>query len=243
MDNTGNVTLMPNEAGQIQAINLMALQNMQNYLKMLVFNINVVQQDQSALMQQTIDANNALSPTAANTSSPVSSDPRFTPISERINRLPVKTTTRVRNQKSSGLLWDLMSQKYSAKKIKKVEEESDPDECSEEGETYRKLNGLYIPVLKNQAPPVKRENICGHPERSHYARGLCGSCYHRVGRGKKPWNCSHDKLYALGLCHKCYTAKNRQMKKDQTNSTTPIKQEDNECENEEDFEVEVKQEF
>mmetsp|Transcript_14006 Transcript_14006/g.16146 ORF Transcript_14006/g.16146 Transcript_14006/m.16146 type:complete len:104 (+) Transcript_14006:169-480(+) len=73
-----------------------------------------------------------------------------------------------------------------------------------------------IPVIKNQVSHIRRSNICGHPEREHYARGLCGSCYHRTGRDKKPWNCSHDRLYALGLCHKCYTAKNRQIKREKT---------------------------
>lgn len=47
--------------------------------------------------------------------------------------------------------------------------------------------------------------VCGHENRQHYAKGLCGNCYRRVGRTKKPWKCNHEKLYAAGLCQNCYT--------------------------------------
>lgn len=33
---------------------------------------------------------------------------------------------------------------------------------------------------------------------------MCNNCYHKYGRTKKPWNCSHDKLYAAGMCQNCY---------------------------------------
>jgi hypothetical protein len=33
---------------------------------------------------------------------------------------------------------------------------------------------------------------------------MCNNCYHKYGRIKKPWNCSHDKLYASGMCQNCY---------------------------------------
>lgn len=39
-------------------------------------------------------------------------------------------------------------------------------------------------------------NVCGHPEKEHYAKGMCNNCYHRVGRNKAPWLCNHSKLYA-----------------------------------------------
>ena len=39
-------------------------------------------------------------------------------------------------------------------------------------------------------------NTCGHPEKEHYAKGMCNNCYHRVGRNKAPWLCNHSKLYA-----------------------------------------------
>jgi hypothetical protein len=51
---------------------------------------------------------------------------------------------------------------------------------------------------------IRKHNLCGHPEREHYAKNLCYNCYHRHGRNKKPWNCTHDKLYAQGLCQNCY---------------------------------------
>jgi hypothetical protein len=42
----------------------------------------------------------------------------------------------------------------------------------------------------------KRNNDCGHPDKEHYAKGMCNNCYHKYGRTKKPWICGHDKLYA-----------------------------------------------
>ena len=59
-------------------------------------------------------------------------------------------------------------------------------------------------------------NVCGHPEKEHYAKGMCNNCYHRVGRNKAPWLCNHSKLYACinyiicligGLCQNCYINK------------------------------------
>jgi len=50
----------------------------------------------------------------------------------------------------------------------------------------------------------KRHNVCGHPEKEHYAKNLCYNCYHRRGRTKKPWKCNHERMYARGLCQNCY---------------------------------------
>ncbi|CAD8044412.1 unnamed protein product [Paramecium primaurelia] len=50
----------------------------------------------------------------------------------------------------------------------------------------------------------KKTNTCGHPDKEHYAKGMCNNCYHRLGRNKQPWLCSHKKLYACGLCQNCY---------------------------------------
>jgi len=47
---------------------------------------------------------------------------------------------------------------------------------------------------------IKKVNNCGHPDKEHYAKGMCSNCYHKYGRTKKPWKCTHDKLYACGLC-------------------------------------------
>lgn len=43
---------------------------------------------------------------------------------------------------------------------------------------------------------------CPHVNRRHYAKRMCMSCYHRVGRTKKAWACKHtNKLhYSKGLC-------------------------------------------
>jgi hypothetical protein len=53
----------------------------------------------------------------------------------------------------------------------------------------------------------KNVNTCGHPERKHYAKGMCNNCYHKYGRIGKPDLCEHDVLYAKGLCQKCYLVK------------------------------------
>jgi hypothetical protein len=47
---------------------------------------------------------------------------------------------------------------------------------------------------------------------------MCINCYHRRGRTKKAWACSHDDRlhYSKGLCQNCYLAKyyrNRKEKK------------------------------
>ncbi|CAD8047647.1 unnamed protein product [Paramecium sonneborni] len=73
-------------------------------------------------------------------------------------------------------------------------------------------NGLQIQTHnKDQDPPKtinkkisKKTNTCGHPDKEHYAKGMCNNCYHRLGRNKQPWLCSHKKLYACGLCQNCY---------------------------------------
>jgi len=51
---------------------------------------------------------------------------------------------------------------------------------------------------------IKKQNTCGHVDQEHYAKNLCYTCYHKFGRNKKPWKCSHDVLYARGLCQLCY---------------------------------------
>jgi len=58
--------------------------------------------------------------------------------------------------------------------------------------------------LSAQSKKIKKSNICGHPERPHYAKNMCNQCYHKLGRTKKPWKCNHEKLYAHGLCQNCY---------------------------------------
>jgi len=58
--------------------------------------------------------------------------------------------------------------------------------------------------LSAKSKKIKKVNVCGHPERAHYAKNLCNQCYHKHGRTKKPWKCHHEKLYAHGLCQNCY---------------------------------------
>jgi len=61
-----------------------------------------------------------------------------------------------------------------------------------------------IDGLSSRSKKIKKTNTCGHPERAHYAKNMCNQCYHKHGRTKKPWKCSHEKLYAHGLCQNCY---------------------------------------
>ena len=47
---------------------------------------------------------------------------------------------------------------------------------------------------------------CPHPERKHYAKGMCNYCYHTYGRTKLATACKHfdRKSYAKSMCHSCY---------------------------------------
>lgn len=228
---------------QAQLASMYAIQSMQDYLKYLILTTSIADSQKTQVKEEV----NEIQATKSTESTPSIGSPAK-PMS------PSRDETKVSSpmidgsmdspklesfncyssyNKKSHKLWNLLVKKYSNKKIKLADKknvtkiEDDEDESIEEGETYRNFNGVYIPVLKNQVSHVRRTNICGHPERDHYARGLCGSCYHRTGRDKKPWNCSHDRLYALGLCHKCYTAKNRQVKKEKQQNMSPISNNDN----------------
>lgn len=47
---------------------------------------------------------------------------------------------------------------------------------------------------------------CEHKSRKHYAKGMCSTCYHKLGRTKTAWNCEHknELHYAKGCCQDCY---------------------------------------
>lgn len=47
---------------------------------------------------------------------------------------------------------------------------------------------------------------CEHKSRKHYAKGMCSTCYHKLGRTKTAWNCDHrnELHYAKGCCQDCY---------------------------------------
>jgi len=82
--------------------------------------------------------------------------------------------------------------------FKEVEDQNNEIEDFE-GSDKETIEGLSAKSKK-----IKKTNMCGHPERGHYAKNMCNPCYHKYGRTKKPWRCSHDKLYAHGLCQNCY---------------------------------------
>jgi len=203
---------------QTQLANIFAIQSMQDYLKYLILTTSISGAKTCNRMPET----NALdticfsspSQTLEHTASCAKSDNNSSDHENEIQHAPSPSSHDFRaSHNKSQRLWNLMAKRCSDKKIRLSGKGADAKEIVEEGEIYRNFNGIYMPVIKNQAAKVKRLNTCQHVHREHYARGLCASCYHRVGRDKKPWNCNHENLYALGLCHKCYLVRNRQNKK------------------------------
>ncbi|CAI2373276.1 unnamed protein product [Moneuplotes crassus] len=76
-----------------------------------------------------------------------------------------------------------------------------------------------IPVVISKSKKIKKKiNTCGHPNKKHYAKGMCSICYHRNGRTKLAWKCKHkDKPnYAKGCCQTCYLSLYYNEKKDRT---------------------------
>lgn len=92
-------------------------------------------------------------------------------------------------------------------KIELMNEDSDPSAASPVKTEDDHSVGSVEKVSASKK--IKKENTCGHHDKPHYARGLCNNCYHKHGRTKKPWLCSHEKLYAHGLCQKCYKKASR----------------------------------
>lgn len=149
MNLTGTTPELFNGVDQMQAMNFMALQNIQNYLKMLILRVNVAQPEQ--LASATEHTSVATSPNSIEKMFPMPNTdlkPQM-PLFAGNERAEPKVP-QTKNQKASDKLWKLMAKKYATKKIKRADE--NPKESPEEGETYRKLNGVLIPVLKNQVP-------------------------------------------------------------------------------------------
>lgn len=65
---------------------------------------------------------------------------------------------------------------------------------------------FQIDPLNDPSKKTKQITKCEHTSRKHYAKGMCSTCYHKLGRTKKAWKCRHlDRLhYAKGCCHECY---------------------------------------
>jgi hypothetical protein len=70
-----------------------------------------------------------------------------------------------------------------------------------------------VRIIVKKAPRVKPVNVCGHPERRHYAKGKCWPCYKAAlradGRLFQRVNaaCHPDRPHmAKGLCSQCYAA-------------------------------------
>lgn len=52
----------------------------------------------------------------------------------------------------------------------------------------------------------KKITACPHIDKDHYAKGMCNTCYHTLGRQTLATACPHLDLksYAKGLCKSCY---------------------------------------
>ena len=160
---------------QAQLANIFAIQSMQDYLKYLILTASMAEgktypsisqfKETTSQITSSVIPSSILSldsPIKSNTtqysemkisnpSSP-SRDEISSPSSEEIEP---QSKEEFNFHKKSHRLWNLMVKKYETKKIKVVkqeEEEAAPDERTEEGETYRNINGIYIPILKSRAP-------------------------------------------------------------------------------------------
>ena len=91
------------------------------------------------------------------------------------------------------------------KKIYKINQINMPNNFLRKKNQTRRLTAIKKKCIITN---YNRKKIsCGHEDKSHYAKGMCSNCYHKYGRTKKPWNCTHDKLYAGGMCQNCYINK------------------------------------
>lgn len=90
-----------------------------------------------------------------------------------------------------------------------------------ENTTKNSINSCILNTTENFLnKKTKRLNLktntgCPHLDKKHYAKNMCYTCYHRIGREKKAWACVHvDKAhYALGKCHNCYQNNHTKVKK------------------------------
>lgn len=139
MNSVGNIPSLFGAISYIEAMNVMAFQNVQTYLKMMLLNLTT---NQKPSLPSGSDKEDSNSDSSANHTEAPTTTATMTPIKRSAPSKP-------RKRKGSAHLWDLMSKKFSANKFKPIEE---PKGACEEGETYRKLDGFYVPVLKTKAP-------------------------------------------------------------------------------------------
>lgn len=197
-----NVTPSASIQMQTQISNLMVIQNLQEYLKYLILTTSVEPTTNPPVcfglcsaeqpMQQHHEAAAVMEEEKHTSEEP----------EEDSADLSADEEAEIKRKKSQKL-FSLMQKKLKApaEQIKGCQNKT-PLLCHEK-----------ICMMANSKKVSKdRKIVCGHPDREHYAKGLCGSCYLRHGRTKKPWNCPHDKLYALGLCQKCYANKYNKVK-------------------------------
>jgi len=191
---------------QTQLSNLIAIQNLQEYLKYLILTTSVEPQKTKAAEKATEQVTEQIVAKREENDMTVEEINDKSTLSPQNDRsFSSFSSMSALKRKKSQKLFSLMQKKYNHAK----------DSCEDEEATeirksiQEKANEL--PIFKKNAKP--KQMVCGHTWREHYAKGLCGSCYLKYGRTKKPWNCSHDKLYALGLCQKCYAAKYNMKKK------------------------------
>lgn len=147
---------------QAQLASMFAIQSMQDYLKYLILTTSISEgkcrpiQSQIQLLDR---ASNEMVSEPIIEKSPT--------LSPTISELETKKTSSQTPSKDSGddtsegsinmkacsqkshRLWNLMVKKYSTKKIKTAKPVENQEDV-EEDETYRNIDGVYIPVKKNQ---------------------------------------------------------------------------------------------
>ena len=90
--------------------------------------------------------------------------------------------------------------------------------CAKSEKLYE--NELVAHTFQGKFDDKDREAMsitnCPHPDRKHYAKGMCNYCYNLNGRKYNATNCKHldKKNYARGLCRQCYTNYMRRRQKE-----------------------------
>lgn len=92
---------------------------------------------------------------------------------------------------------------YSIVKNSSVDENSEKESNVENQEME---DILKLHEDGNVSYTGRKENMCPHTDKRHYAKNMCNACYHRQGRVKKAWLCAHTNKthYARGKCRNCY---------------------------------------
>ena len=112
-------------------------------------------------------------------------------------------------------LWDISNGRTLCAECHRLKHSEDKHEVSEE--TRRKIGDS----VRSRVRTVRMSDC--HPNRRHFCKGMCNSCYNRVRRSgavKRFASCHPDRRYtARGLCQQCY---NRAYHKERANYAEEI---------------------